>query len=176
MACWNVCPAGCKDFGAVTRMGGDDLDGWLGASWLYLRALRNVETPPCADCELKSAKPKTAAVEGCAESRAYLLLIRWRLTDEFLAKGSKPSFTPPAWCPLLHSVAKLVQKTDRSNRNRNGADSDAETSTGDDPAHASADYPERNYIRQYCVAHFAQCRLVVSKNLSTEAGTSSNSG
>jgi hypothetical protein len=26
-----------------------------------------VETPPCADCELNSAKPKTAAVEGCAD-------------------------------------------------------------------------------------------------------------
>src|SRR4029077_10153894 len=64
MACWNVCPAGCEDFGAVARMGGDDLDGWLGASWLYLRTLRNVETPPCAEYELDSAKPKTAAVEG----------------------------------------------------------------------------------------------------------------
>jgi hypothetical protein len=69
MACWNVCPAGCEDFGAVSRMGGDDLDGWLVASWLYLRTLRNVETPPCAECELDSAKPKTAAVEGCADIR-----------------------------------------------------------------------------------------------------------
>ena len=67
MACWNVCPAGREDFGAVSRMGGDDLDGWLGASWLYLRTLRDVETPPCAECELNSAKPKTAAVEGCAD-------------------------------------------------------------------------------------------------------------
>ena len=63
----NVCPAGCEDFGAVARMGGDDLDDWLGASWLYLRTLRNVETPPCAECELNSAKPKTAAVEGRAD-------------------------------------------------------------------------------------------------------------
>jgi hypothetical protein len=56
-------------------------------------------------------------------------------------------------CPLLRSVAKLIQKTDRPNRNRNDADSDAETSTGDDPAHASTDYPERNYVCQYRVAH-----------------------
>jgi hypothetical protein len=51
---------------------------------------------------------------------------------------------PTGIVPLLRSVAKLVQKTDRANRNRNDADSDAETGTGDDPAHASADYPERN--------------------------------
>src|ERR1700692_2909899 len=65
MACWKVCPAGCEDFSAVARMGGDDLDGWLGAAWLYLRTLRNVETPPCADCKLDSANPKTAAVGPC---------------------------------------------------------------------------------------------------------------
>ncbi len=31
---------------------GDDLDGWLGASWLYRRTSRIVETPPCPDCHL----------------------------------------------------------------------------------------------------------------------------
>src|SRR4029453_13856895 len=67
MACWNVCPAGCEDFGAVARMGSDDLDDWLGVFWLYLRTLRNVEKPPCADSKLNSAKPKTAAVEGCTD-------------------------------------------------------------------------------------------------------------
>ena len=50
---------------------------------------------------------------------------------------------------LLCSLAKLVQKTDRPNRNRNDADRDAESRvrTGDDPAHASADYSERNDVR-----------------------------
>ena len=68
-------------------------------------------------------------------------------------QGRKERECQPALCPLLRSVAKLIQKTDRPNRNRNDADSDAETSTGDDPAHASTDYPERNYVCQYRVAH-----------------------
>ena len=89
MACWNVSPAGCEDFGAVARMGADDLDDWLGASWLYLRTLRNVETPPCADCELNSAKPKRAAVEGYADipCLSHDGLMQWKAQNDVQFKG-----------------------------------------------------------------------------------------
>ena len=55
----------------------------------------------------------------------------------------------------LRPVAKLVQNTDRPNSNRSDADTDAEcrVRTGDDPAHASADYSERNEIGEVRVAH-----------------------
>ena len=52
-------------------------------------------------------------------------------------------------------MAKLVQNTDRPNRNRSDADTDEEcrVRASNDPAHASADQPERNDERQYRVAH-----------------------
>ena len=55
----------------------------------------------------------------------------------------------------LRPVAKLVQNTDRPNSNRSDADTDAEcrVRTGDDPAHASADYSERNEIGEVRVIH-----------------------
>ena len=55
----------------------------------------------------------------------------------------------------LRPVAKLVQNTDRPNSNGSDADSDAEcrVRTGDDPAHASADYSERNKIGEHRVPH-----------------------
>ena len=53
VARWNVCPAWNKDVSGATGLGDDNMDGWMGAARLYLCALRNVETAPCSDCELK---------------------------------------------------------------------------------------------------------------------------
>src|SRR5215475_2245016 len=64
-------------------------------------------------------------------------------------------FIRPLMCLLTRSAVKLVQNTDRTNRNRSEADTDAENRvrTGDDPTHASAHYSERNDVCQYRVAH-----------------------
>jgi|SRR5258707_6292993 len=43
VACWNVCPARGKDVSAIAKLGGDNVDDWLGVAWLYFCALRNVE-------------------------------------------------------------------------------------------------------------------------------------
>src|SRR6516225_10184468 len=61
MACWNVYPARSKDVGAVAGLGADNVDGWLGDTWLYFCTLWNVETPPRSECEFKSTGPKIAA-------------------------------------------------------------------------------------------------------------------
>src|SRR5262245_41115353 len=57
MARWNVCPALGKDASAVAELGANNVDAWLGVAWLYLCALRNVETPPRSDPKIRSARP-----------------------------------------------------------------------------------------------------------------------
>ena len=61
-------------------------------------------------------------------------------------------------CELLPSVAKLSQKTDQANSNRQDADRDAHYGrcrgrTCNNPDDAGSDDAERNEIRQYRVDH-----------------------
>jgi hypothetical protein len=73
-------------------------------------------------------------------------------------------------------VAKLVQNTDRPNRNRNDADSYAErrVRTGDDPDDASADNTKRNEIGEDRVAHalpsFNPEQFAVDQDASVDMG------
>ena len=49
-------PLWAKTLVRVAELGRDNVDDCLGVAGLYFCALRNVETPPHSDCELRSAR------------------------------------------------------------------------------------------------------------------------
>jgi hypothetical protein len=98
------------------------------------------------------------------------------MTKSALNQGEHPRDW--AFAGLTRAVAKLIQNTDRPNRNRNDADSysyaERRVRTGDDPDDASADDTERNEIGEDRVAHalpsFNPERFAVDQDASVDMG------